>query len=71
MSRAVAMAAALTVALVLLEVAFSQGGHAPFGAFAAAGVVGSLVLGLGAKALGKVIQRPVSADEHDGGEDAP
>lgn len=68
MSRAVAIAAACTVALVLVEAVAAHGGHAPLGAFAAAGVLGALVLGLGAKTLGHALQRP-AADDQDRWED--
>ena len=71
MSREVATAVALAAVLVLVEAAIPHGGHAPLGAFAAVGVVGSLVLGLGAKALGGWIQRPVSGDEDNRWGDEP
>jgi len=70
--RDIGAASALTVALVLVEAAIPHGGHAPLGAFAAAGAAGAVALGLGAKALGAWLQRPASA-EHDAdrGEDEP
>lgn len=71
MSREVATAVGLTAVLVLLETAIPHGGHAPLGAFAAVGVVGSLVLGLGAKALGGWLQRPASGDDDNRWEDEP
>jgi hypothetical protein len=70
-SRALGGAVGLTVALVLGEAALPHGGHAPLGAFAAMGVGGGLLLGVGAKALGAWLQRPVSAADDDRWEDAP
>ena len=67
MSREIATAAALTVALVLLEAAIGHTAHPPLGAFAVAGVAGSLVLAAGAKALGAWLQRS-APDEESGGE---
>jgi hypothetical protein len=58
-------AAGLTAGLVVLEAAIGHAAHAPLGAFAVAGVAGSLILGAGAKALGAWLQRPAS-DEASG-----
>jgi len=71
-SRDVGAAVGLTVALVLVEAAVPHGGHAPLGAFAAAGVAGAVALGLGAKVLGAWLQRPASGDDDgDHWEDEP
>lgn len=63
MSLALAAAAGTTVLLVVVEAALVRDGHVPAGAFAALGVVGALVLGLGAKTLGAWLQRPAPPEE--------
>jgi hypothetical protein len=65
-SRQTLTAAALTVALVLLEATSGHPANAPLGAFAVAGVAGALVLGVCARALEAWLHRPAPDEDSDG-----